>query len=86
MRSIMMDYTQNKMDQTQELLRDLRAWAKQRHGNQALLRETLGVSKQAVSAWVTGRSAPNFETGLKLRAFLKSHKAPKPRKQRKQPT
>jgi DNA-binding XRE family transcriptional regulator len=65
------------IDQTEELLKELREWVKERHGRQALIRETLGVSKQAVSAWVKGRAAPNFETGLKLRAFLKSHKAPK---------
>jgi len=65
------------MDQTDALLNDLREWVKLRRGNAVLVHETLGVSKQAVTAWVKGRAAPNFETGLKLRAFLKSHKQAK---------
>jgi|BogFormECP12_OM2_1039638.scaffolds.fasta_scaffold15190_4 DNA-binding XRE family transcriptional regulator len=67
------------MDQTDELLKELREWVKQRRGNQALIRRALGISKQSVSAWVTGESKPSLETGLQLIAFLKSHKAPKSR-------
>jgi len=66
-----------RMDQTEELLAELRAWAAQRRGNQALVGKALGVSKQSVSGWITGVARPNLETGLKLMAFLKSHKQSK---------
>ena len=62
------------MDQTEELMSELRAWVKLRRGNQALVCQALGVSKQSVSGWVKGVATPNFETGLKLMAFLKSHR------------
>ena len=65
------------MDQTEELLNELRIWTKQRKGNQKVLRETLGVSKQLVSAWVRGRAVPSLELGFRLKAFLQSHKASK---------
>jgi hypothetical protein len=68
------------MDKTEQLLNDLREWVKQRRGNQRLVHETLGVSKQAVSSWVQGRGSPNFGIGLRLRAFLDSHKPGKPKK------
>jgi DNA-binding XRE family transcriptional regulator len=65
------------MDQTDELLNELRAWASQRRGNQSLVGRALGVSKQSVSCWIKGAARPGLETGLKLMAFLKSHKAAK---------
>jgi hypothetical protein len=65
------------MDQTEELLNELRAWVAQGRGRQALVRKALGLSKQSVSGWVTGDARPSLESGLKLMAFLKSHKASK---------
>ena len=62
------------MDQTEELLNELRAWVAQQRGNQAIVGKAIGVSKQSVSGWVKGDARPNLETGLKLMAFLKSHK------------
>jgi DNA-binding XRE family transcriptional regulator len=61
------------MDQTEQLLNELRAWVAQERGNQALLRKAIGVSKQSVSGWVKGSARPNLETGLKLMAFLRAH-------------
>lgn len=66
--------TNNGMDQTEELLSELRNWCAQRRGNQALVRKALGVSKQSVSVWVKGGARPGLETGLRLQAFLKSVK------------
>jgi predicted XRE-type DNA-binding protein len=65
------------MDQTDELLIELRAWVKQRRGNQTLICRALGLSKQAVSGWVRGEAKPSLESGLKLIAFFKSHKQTK---------
>jgi predicted XRE-type DNA-binding protein len=64
------------MDQTDQLLSELREWVKQRRGNQALVCQALGVSKQSVSGWVKVPpiARPNLETGLKLMAFLKANK------------
>jgi DNA-binding XRE family transcriptional regulator len=62
------------MDQAEELINELREWVKLRRGNQALVCQALGVSKQSVSGWVKGTARPNLQTGLKLMAFLKSHR------------
>lgn len=66
--------TNEGMDQTEELLNELRDWCAKRRGNQALVRKALGVSKQSVSVWIKGGARPGLETGLRLQAFLKSVK------------
>jgi transcriptional regulator with XRE-family HTH domain len=64
-------------EETVKLIADLKAWADQQYGRRAELARTLGVSRQVVSDWLGGRSVPTLEKGLKLMAFLKSHKASK---------
>jgi transcriptional regulator with XRE-family HTH domain len=64
-------------EETVKLIADLKAWADLEYGRRAELARTLGVSRQVVSDWLGGRSVPTLEKGLKLMAFLKSHKAPK---------
>jgi DNA-binding transcriptional regulator YiaG len=64
-------------EEIKKLMRDVRSWADQSYGRRAELARILGVSKQVISDWLTGRSTPSFEKGLKLIAFLESQKTPK---------
>lgn len=65
------------MPEIDDLLAALKRWASQERGRQAIIAQTLGVSKQAVSTWLSGKSIPNWATGERIKAFLK---AQKPRK------
>jgi hypothetical protein len=54
---------------------ELRTWAEQaKHGEQTELAKLLGVPKQRVNHWITGRKIPNLRDGLKLQAFLKKQR------------
>jgi transcriptional regulator with XRE-family HTH domain len=63
------------MDQTDQIVSELKDWVKLRRGNQSMVGRALGVSKQAVSGWIKGLARPSFDTGLKLAVFLKSHRS-----------
>jgi plasmid maintenance system antidote protein VapI len=59
-------------DEVADLISRLRRWAeKAERGAQTKLAEHLGVPKQRVNHWITGRKIPNLRDGLKLQAFLK---------------
>jgi DNA-binding XRE family transcriptional regulator len=62
------------------ILDEQRAWASEARGRQAALAATLGVSKQSVNTWLSGRSIPNWATGEKIKAFLKA-KRPQAKRQ-----
>ena len=59
------------VDTQEKLLRDLQAWARAKYGRPALLARTLGVSRQLVSHWLTGRRIPTLHHGLAILAFLR---------------
>jgi DNA-binding XRE family transcriptional regulator len=65
------------MPEIDDLLTELKGWASEERGRQAIIAQALGVSKQAVSTWLSGKSIPNWATGERIKAFLK---AQKPRK------
>jgi predicted transcriptional regulator len=65
------------MPEIDDLLAELKDWASEERGRQAIIAQALGVSKQAVSTWLSGKSIPNWATGERIKAFLK---AQKPRK------
>jgi hypothetical protein len=56
----------------QKLISELVAWARAKYGRPALLARKLGVSKQLVSAWLTGRRTPTLHDGLAIVEFLKA--------------
>jgi transcriptional regulator with XRE-family HTH domain len=60
------------MDPEEKLLSDLLGWARAKYGRPALLARKLGVSKQLVSHWITGRRTPTLHDGLAIQAFLKA--------------
>jgi predicted XRE-type DNA-binding protein len=67
-------------DEVDDLISELKAWAEQaRHGEQTELARLLGVPKQRVNHWITGRKIPNLRDGLKLQAFLKKQHRSKSR-------
>ena len=62
-------------DEVDFLMSELKAWAEQaEHGAQNELARLLGVPKQRVNHWITGRKIPNLLDGLKLQAFLKKQR------------
>jgi hypothetical protein len=62
-------------DEVDDLISELKAWAEQaRHGEQTELAKLLGVPKQRVNHWITGRKIPNLRDGLKLQEFLKKQR------------
>jgi hypothetical protein len=61
----------------------LKAWAEQaEHGAQTEHARLLGVPKQRVNHWITGRKIPNLLDGLKLQAFLKKQRRAQSRAER----
>jgi len=67
-------------DEVNDLMSELRDWAERaRYGEQTALAKLLGVPKQRVNHWITGRKIPNLRDGLKLQAFLKKQRRAKSR-------
>jgi transcriptional regulator with XRE-family HTH domain len=60
------------MNPEETIIRDLQAWARAKYKRSALLARKLGVSKQLVSAWLTGKRTPTLHHGLALQKFLKA--------------
>jgi DNA-binding transcriptional regulator YiaG len=58
----------------EDLINALREWCKAKHGRNAEIAETLGVSRQLVTDWLKGRAVPTLSTGLKLKTFLKNRR------------
>jgi DNA-binding XRE family transcriptional regulator len=58
--------------ETEQLINQLKAWAAEERGRQSEIARILGVSRQSVSEWFSGKAVPNWETGLKIQAFLKT--------------
>jgi transcriptional regulator with XRE-family HTH domain len=53
------------------LIDELQDWCKEKYGRNTEVAEMLGVSRQLVSDWFSGRTVPTLATGLKIQAFLK---------------
>ena len=70
-------------DEVDSLMSELKAWAERaEHGAQTELARLLGVPKQRVNHWITGRKIPNLLDGLKLQAFLKKERRAQSRAER----
>ena len=68
-------------EEVDQLIEDLKAWAERaEHGAQSELAKLLGVPKQRVNHWITGRKIPNLRDGLKLQSFLKKQRIGRKRK------
>lgn len=61
-------------EEVEKLLLELREWADRGYGRRSELAQMLGVSKQLVSEWFSGRSVPTWGHGLAIAAFLKKQR------------
>jgi transcriptional regulator with XRE-family HTH domain len=59
---------------TEKLIADLKAWVDAERGRRAEIARTLGVPRQYVTDWLSGRYTPSLEHGLRLQAFLKKRR------------
>ena len=57
-------------EEREQLIADLAEWCGAEYGRQTEIANKLGVSKQLVSNWITGRRFPSLKNGLALQAFL----------------
>jgi DNA-binding XRE family transcriptional regulator len=64
-------------EETERLLNELEAWANEKRGRRAELARILGVDRSSVTDWFKRKSEPNWETGLKIQAFLKKQRRKK---------
>ena len=69
-------------EDTKRMIEELKAWCDQERGRRAELSRTLGVSRATITKEFFGRAEPNWQTGLKIMAFLKKQ-SKAPRKQEK---
>jgi transcriptional regulator with XRE-family HTH domain len=61
---------------TQKLIADVQAWCDEAYGRQAQLARLLGVSRQSVSGWLSGRKSPTSEQALWLSQFMATQRKP----------
>lgn len=57
--------------EVKKLMEDLRAWVDAEYGRRADLARELGVSRQRVSDWLSGRLTPDLEHGLAILEILR---------------
>jgi len=58
-------------EETEKLMADLKAWVDAEYGRRAEVARMLGVPRQYLTDWLSGRYTPSLEHGLQLQAFLK---------------
>lgn len=63
-----------------DLRKQLREWCDAEHGRQKQIADMLGVSKQLVSMWLSGRRIMSVPEWLKIQSVMKRNKTRRPRK------
>src|ERR1700730_14459440 len=58
-------------DEIQRVINELKEWAGEEYGGQAELARKLGVSRQRVNDWLTGKRTPELNAWLKIQTFLR---------------
>jgi transcriptional regulator with XRE-family HTH domain len=61
-------------EDAESLIGQLKTLVGERRGSQSEIARSLGVTRQRLNDWLTGRSTPTLNAGLKLQAFLKKHR------------
>jgi hypothetical protein len=61
-------------EETEKLMTDFKAWVDAEYGRRAEIARMLGVPRQYVTDWLSGRYTPSLEHGLRLQAFLKKRR------------
>ena len=60
--------------EVEKLMGELRAWVDAEYGRRADLARELGVPRQRITDWLSGRKAPTLEQGLAILEFLKQQR------------
>lgn len=60
--------------EVEALISKLRAYCKERHGRNTEIAKMLGVSRQLVTDWFSGKAVPTLSTGLRIQTFLKQQR------------
>ena len=60
--------------EVEKLIEDLRAWVDVERGRRSDLARELGVPRQRITDWLSGRKAPTLEQGLRLANILRRSK------------
>jgi DNA-binding XRE family transcriptional regulator len=72
-------------DEIQRVINELKEWAGEEYGGQSALARQLGVPRQRINDWFTGKRTPELKSWLKIQEFLRNQKGGRPasRKTRK---
>jgi DNA-binding XRE family transcriptional regulator len=62
--------TQAPPKETQQLIKDIKAWAKKNRGGASEIARELGVERQTVTNWLAGRRTPMLKHWFALQKFL----------------
>jgi predicted transcriptional regulator len=57
-----------------DLIAELKAWCEAERGRRSRVAEHLGVSRFAISNWLSGRRTPSLDEGFRIQEFLKKQK------------
>jgi transcriptional regulator with XRE-family HTH domain len=52
------------------LISELQNWCREKYGRNTQAAEALGVSRQLISDWFSGRTVPSLVMGFKIQEFL----------------
>jgi hypothetical protein len=63
------------------LINELQTWCREKYGRNTEVAKALGVSRQLISDWFSGRTVPTLIMGFAIQEFLETQKAK--RKKRK---
>jgi transcriptional regulator with XRE-family HTH domain len=61
-------------EEVERLVAELRYWCLQKHGRQADVAVHLGVKRQQVHSWISGRRKPGTKHYFAIREFLERQK------------
>jgi DNA-binding XRE family transcriptional regulator len=61
-------------DEIQRAINELKEWAGKEYGSQSELARKLGVPRQRINDWFTGKKTPELKAWLKIQAFLRKER------------
>jgi hypothetical protein len=70
----LLDYEVMSDTESVKLIEKLKTWADAERGRRSEIARMLGVPRQRLTDWISGRKSPTLEQGLRIYAFLKRTK------------
>jgi transcriptional regulator with XRE-family HTH domain len=61
--------------EAENLVKELKTWAAKNKKSQYSIAQSLGVDRERVSKWFSGKTVPSLQHGLKIQKFLKQKKS-----------